>query len=319
LEQAETLKRARSPALDDILGKKFPILDQGFIRVIDYMGNDEAIAQAARNSYGKGTKHVSTTEVLIRYLMRKRHTTPVEMNELKLQIMVPMDCWRQWIRHRTASVNEYSTRYSEAIDATARTLPGEWRIQAVGNKQGSDGFVDLATGEELSREETELLNHMRGVYQNRLGKDVAREQARKDLTLSTYTVAYWKINLHNLFHFLGLRMAPDAQLEIRDPATVIGEKIVAPWVPIAWQAFLDYRLNSMSLSALDIKALQALQQYQADLKLTGFGHPQDPVVYKLQELGWFTASGHPKKKCRELKEFEAKAERLGLQVPWIKE
>jgi thymidylate synthase (FAD) len=314
---SERLKRVVSPELDAILGVPFPILDQGFIRVIDYLGNDTSIETAARNCYGKGTEQVSDIDVLLRYLMRKRHTTPYEFAELVLQIMVPMDCWRQWIRHRTASVNEYSTRYSEAIDDTSMTLPGEWRVQSVTNKQGSGGFVDLETGEHLSQEEQKLIEHVRRVYLERLECGVAREQARKDLTLSTYTRAFWKIDLHNLFHFLGLRMEKHAQKEIRDPATVIGEQIVAKWVPIAWQAFLDYKLNALTLSALDIEMLKAVIEYSG---ATGAGHPAEQALQEITEVGkkvgWFTESGHPKKKSRELKEFREKADRLDLILPW---
>ncbi|KKK66987.1 hypothetical protein LCGC14_2958590, partial [marine sediment metagenome] len=140
-EKAERLERISVAAMDEILGQKFPVLDQGFIRVIDYMGDDSAITQAARVSYGAGTKKVSEDEGLIRYLMRLRHTTPFEMCEIKLHIRVPMDVMRQWIRHRTANVNEYSTRYSEAIDANQTTAPGEWRSQSGRNKQGSRGLV----------------------------------------------------------------------------------------------------------------------------------------------------------------------------------
>ena len=163
-ESAERLERLRVEALDEILGVPFKVLDDGFIRVVDYMGSDAAIVQAARVSYGIGTKKVNEDRGLIRYLLRHWHTTPFEMCEIKLHVRVPMDCWRQWIRHRTANVNEYS----------------------------------------------------RKVYDERLAAGIAREQARKDLPLSTYTEAYWKVDLHNLLHFLRLRMDHHAQLEIRE-------------------------------------------------------------------------------------------------------
>jgi len=229
--------RHRSEALDAILGRSFPVLDDGFVRVVDYLGADESIVQAARVSYGAGTRKTREDRGLIRYLMRHAHTTPFEMCELKLHVRVPMDCWRQWIRHRTANVNEYSTRYSVAIDASQQTKPDQWRRQSTDNKQGSEGLMDAATGEQLSASERELLDHAQRVYAERLEKGVAREQARKDLPLSTYTEAYWKVDLHNLFHFLWLRMDAHAQWEIRQYANVIGQEIVARWVPMAWEAF----------------------------------------------------------------------------------
>ena len=207
----EALDPVRVPALDEILGRPFKVLDDGFVRVIDYMGSDESIVQAARVSYGKGTKKRQQDEGLIRYLLRHRHTTPFEMCELKLHLRVPMDCWRQWIRHRTANVNEYSTRYSIAIDAAQTTLPGEWRVQSTSNRQGSEGFADAALGEAFTEDEKKLHSLSREIYQKRIDSGVAREQARKDLPLATYREAYWKIDVHNLRHFLTLRMATHAQ------------------------------------------------------------------------------------------------------------
>src|SRR5512142_2446038 len=210
---AERIGRAAVPALDAVLGEPFRVLDAGFVRLIDYMGDDAAIVQAARVSYGKGTKRVHEDRALIRYLMRHSHTTPFEMCEIKLHVRVPMDVWRQWIRHRTANVNEYSTRYSEAIDAAEATSPHGWRLQSAGNRQGSSGVLPTDAGARLSDEEAALQQHARSVYEARIAAGVAREQARKDLPLSTYTEAYWKIDLHNLLHFLGLRMDIHAQQE----------------------------------------------------------------------------------------------------------
>src|SRR6266404_9576664 len=152
-ESAERLERLRVEALDQILGVPFKVLDDGFVRIVDYMGSDESIVQAARVSYGKGTKKVSEDRGLIRYLLRNYHTTPFEMCELKLHVRVPMDCWRQWIRHRTASVNEYSTRYSIAIDSTQTTLPHEWRTQAEQNRQGSGAPLPDELGQKLTEDE----------------------------------------------------------------------------------------------------------------------------------------------------------------------
>lgn len=635
-QQAELLARPSSPAMDAILGETFSVLDKGHLRVIDYMGDEAAIVQAARASYGKGTKSVSEDTNLIRYLMRHRHTTPLEMCELKLHVRMPMDHWRQQIRHRMAclaantklhfdlpggiskrgnqlyqltvgevfqkfqptrgeqgnplfkaervqrmqlrcvnedtmsvahtnivgvwssgtkavykvttrngatatmsadhlclttdgwkklrdivnlkslrtrrspslisigpgrntgvvprpnsidetsevwvpivgwegyyevssqgrirrivggkgsrsfgrckkvtisngravvslnrpglqvvklvhaamlesfsgprpdtmevchtdgnslnnvlgnlrwgttqtnaddrtrvgattalrvaedpivevkrmgkqmtydlevagpwhnfsagglivhnSVNEYSTRYSEAIDDKQETLPGQWRLQATSNKQGSSGLLadsNLLVAEALSLAEHELHQHAEAVYKGRLEAGIAREQARKDLPLSTYTEAYWKIDLHNLLHYLSLRMDSHAQLEIRQYATVIGEQVVARWLPNVWQAFLDYRLNAVSLSAQEQVVLQALAYYFGTLgEAASCNTPwtqqlHDPVVHAaVASIDWFDmATGKPKlvrgNKKRELLELEAKMPRLGWDVgPW---
>ena len=174
-QNAERLQRVNVPALDEVLGEAFPVLDDGFVRLVDYMGNDESIVQAARVSYGAGTKKTSDDRGLIRYLLRHRHTTPFEMCELKLHLRVPMDAWRQWIRHRTASVNETSTRYSLAIDAAQRTGEDQWRLQAESNRQGSDGLADAATGARLTERETALQQHAREV-----SGDVARQDLERD-------------------------------------------------------------------------------------------------------------------------------------------
>lgn len=254
----ERLTRSSVLALDAILGQPFRVLDDGFVRLLDYMGDDAAVVQAARISYGAGTKRVHEDRGLIRYLMRHLHTTPFEMCEIKLHVRVPMDAWRQWIRHRMANVNEYSTRYSVAIDAAQRTPPDEWRMQSTVNRQGSSGSLPTDLGERLSSAEQEIQEKAREVYEARIAAGVAREQARKDLPLSTYTEAYWKIDLHNLLHFLNLRMDEHAQREIRAYATIIGEEIVAKWVPIVWEAFLDYRRHAIQLSRIEAEIISAL-------------------------------------------------------------
>ncbi|HYF52212.1 MAG TPA: FAD-dependent thymidylate synthase [Planctomycetota bacterium] len=304
-EHAEKLSRMSIPALDEILGQKFKVLDDGFVRVVDYMGSDDAIVQAARVSYGKGTKKVSEDRGLIRYLLRHRHTTPFEMCEIKFHVRVPMDCWRQWIRHRTANVNEYSTRYSVAIDASQRTEPGEWRAQSTDSKQGSAGNLEKAKGEKLSKRELELQNLSREVYNERLELGVAREQARKDLPLSTYTEAYWKVDLHNLLHFLALRMDAHAQQEIRDYASVMGNEIVARWVPHTWEAFMDYRMNATYLSKQEFALLQELCA----------GRP-DAALKKAEGFGWLNRDEKGLKRHRERTEFEAKLKELNLKAPW---
>lgn len=301
----ESLEKLKVPALDEILGKKFSVLDDGFIRVIDYMGSDESIVQAARVSYGKGTKKVTEDRGLIRYLMRHHHTTPFEMCEIKLHVRVPMDTWRQWIRHRTANVNEYSTRYSIAIDATQKTKLGEWRIQAKDNKQGSEGFFPEEIGSKLTDRETELQDFAREIYQERLSLGVAREQARKDLPLSTYTEAYWKIDLQNLLHFLALRMESHAQFEIRSYANIIGNEIVSRWCPIAWEAFQDYRMNSLSFSVQEIDVLKKI-----------YAGKKEEAVKLADSFGWLKIIDKRFAKNIERMEFEEKLEKLGIEKPW---
>ncbi|MGD8414326.1 MAG: FAD-dependent thymidylate synthase, partial [Candidatus Latescibacterota bacterium] len=234
-----------------------------------------------------------------------RHSTPFEMCEIKLHVRVPMDCWRQWIRHRTANVNEYSTRYSVAIDATQTTPPDRWRIQAKGNRQGSAGFVGAKDGERLSAQESEFQDLARKIYETRLEVGVAREQARKDLPLSTYTEAYWKIDLHNLLHFLSLRMDDHSQWEIRQYAKTIGEEIVAKWCPLTWGAFLDYRMNAMSLTGPEIEIVDAI----------GRGD-MDGACRLAEERGWLKQGKSGLKRNRERIEFELKLDRLNLTVPW---
>jgi len=304
-ESAERLERLRVEALDQILGVPFKVLDDGFVRVVDYMGSDESIVQAARVSYGRGTKKVLEDRGLIRYLLRHRHTTPFEMCEIKLHVRVTMDCWRQWIRHRTANVNEYSTRYSVAIDAAQHTGPGEWRLQAADMKQGSAGTLELKGGEELSKREIELQNLARTVYEERLAAGIAREQARKDLPLSTYTEAYWKVDLHNLLHFLALRMDAHAQQEIRDYANVIGNEIVSKWCPAAWEAFMDYSFHSTFLSRLEVEVIQAVAAGK-----------MDEAIQRAQKFGWLERGDKGLKRNRERGEVESKLKMLNLPVPW---
>jgi thymidylate synthase (FAD) len=304
-KQPEILQRIRVPALEEILGKPFKVLHDGFIRLIDYMGDDSAIVQAARVSYGAGTKKVHEDRGLIRYLMRHMHTTPLEMCELKIHVRVPMDHWRQWIRHRTANVNEYSTRYSIAIDECHHTEPHEWRHQAAGNRQGSSGAIGSVDGGFLSENESLVQKRAREEYNRRIEMGVAREQARKDLPLSTFTEAYWKIDLHNLLHFLALRMDSHAQKEIRDYANVLGNEIVARWCPAAWEAFVDYRLEAMRLSRLDIRMIASISTGSI-ARVIEDGH----------QWGWLDRDGTPSKKSRERDEFEAKAKNLGITIPW---
>ena len=301
---AEKLERRNCEALDNILGIPFPVLDNGHIRVIDYMGTEDTIVQAARVSYGKGTKKASEDAGLLRYLLRHRHTTPFEMCEIMLHVRVPMDCWRQWIRHRTANVNEYSTRYSEAIDEKQVTQPDQWRSQSKDNKQGSGAYLDLEAGQVLSHAEHELHDQVTRVYHERLECGVAREQARKDLPLSTYTEAYWKIDLHNLLHFLLLRMDSHAQHEIRQYANVIGDEILSIWLPNIYNEFLE-RLDGMSFGDSEIKLLNSVMRDNGLWKDIGIDH------------GWLDEEGKPSKRSRIRDEIESKFERLGIDIlPW---
>lgn len=321
--------------LEELKWRKFPVGSDGFICLVDVMGDDSSVVQAARVSYGDGTKQVSDDRTLIRYLMRHRHTTPFEMSELKFLVRVPMDTWRQWIRQRTASVNEYSTRYSKAIDSMAVTNSGEWRSQSSNNKQGSDGFISEwsdsenrvfqdkedgryyvnslhedyyggfeeqpTPGEYLSFIEESFHELAKAVYNERLNMGVAREQARKDLPLSTLTEAYWKIDLHNLLNFLSQRMDSHAQKEIRDYANVIGNEIVRPLFPLVWEAFEDYRLGAVTLSRLDVEMLRLLPHRIAS----------GPFAYACREEP-FISHGWDKERCRERDECRAKLERLGF-------
>ena len=283
--------------------KKFPVLDDGFVCLVDWMGSDDSVVQAARVSYGAGTKRVSDDRTLIRYLLRHHHTTPFEMAELKFYVRVPMDTWRQWVRHRTASINEYSTRYSHAIDSACETEPGAWRLQAKSNRQGSEGFLSAEEGEILSREEAAFHKSARDLYTRRIDMGIAREQARKDLPLATYTEAYWKIDLHNLLHFLALRMESNAQIEIRSYAAAIAEEIVRPLFPVTYEAFLDYRFGALTLTRLEQDVIS---------RLAGAGKIPAALddFLAMQDEAW-----RPLERCRERDEALEKFRRLGLVRP----
>ncbi len=252
--------RATAPGMEAHLYSVKPVLDHGFVRVIDYMGDDAAIVQAARVSYGKGTKSVSNDAGLIRYLMRHWHSTPFEMCEIKLHVKLPVFVARQWIRHRTANVNEYSARYSILDREFYIPSPEHLAAQSTVNNQGRGAVLE---GEEAAR----VLDMLRDDaarsydhYQDMLSQDgqqgLARELARMNLPANIYTQWYWKVDLHNLFHFLRLRADAHAQYEIRIYAEEIC-KVVADWVPLAYAAFEDYRMGGAQLSA---KALDALRR-----------------------------------------------------------
>lgn len=269
MEDLNSTKRAVAPAVEDILYQQIPVLDHGFVRVIDYMGDDSAIVQAARVSYGKGTKQTNQDRGLIQYLMRHRHTTPFEMCEIKFHIKLPIFIARQWIRHRTASVNEYSARYSIMANEFYIPRPEDMAMQSKSNKQGRDNILSPEDSSKLLHLLNEDASRCYANYQEMLNEDIngniinednpslARELARMNLTLNFYTEWYWKINLHNLFHFLSLRADPHAQYEIRVYAEAMLE-IVKKWVPFAYEAFMEYRVNSASFSGNGVKAIKAL-------------------------------------------------------------
>ncbi|PWK61006.1 FAD-dependent thymidylate synthase [Roseicyclus mahoneyensis] len=251
--------RAVSEGMEAHLYTAHPVLDHGFVRVIDYMGDDSAIVQAARVSYGAGTKHVSNDEGLIRYLMRHWHSTPFEMCEVKFHVKLPVFVARQWIRHRTANVNEYSARYSILDREFYIPAPENLAAQSTVNNQGRGAVLE---GEEAARV-LELLKSDAGRaydnYEAMLSQDgqqgLARELARMNLPANIYTQWYWKVDLHNLFHFLRLRADAHAQYEIRVYAELMC-KLVADWVPLAYAAFADYRMGGVNLSAKGLEVIR---------------------------------------------------------------
>ncbi|MEM7047798.1 MAG: FAD-dependent thymidylate synthase [Pseudomonadota bacterium] len=259
------LIRPVCPALEEVLGRPFKVLDHGFVRVIDYMGDDHAIVQAARVSYGKGTKKVHEDEALIRYLMRHRHTTPFEMCEIKLHIKLPIFVARQWIRHRTASVNEYSARYSILDREVYIPQPEHLAAQSQSNGQGRQ--VQALPPDQAARVRDILIKdaaqahtHYRWMLNEENDPDrqgLARELARMNLPANTYTQWYWKINLHNLLHFLSLRNDPHAQYEIKIYAEQI-QQLVARWVPIVHRAFSDIRERGAHLSGPALEVVRRM-------------------------------------------------------------
>lgn len=266
---AQSTLRPCSPALEEILFRAVPVLDHGFVRVVDYMGDDAAVVQAARVSYGRGTKKVSEDRGLINYLMRHRHTTPFEMCEIKYHVKLPIFVARQWIRHRTANVNEYSARYSILDREFYIPAPEHLAAQSAANRQGRGAVLG---GEEaarvlgLLREDAarcydhyaEMLNETEaGEAADPSRQGLARELARMNLTLNTYTQWYWKTDLHNLLHFLSLRADAHAQYEIRAYAEAMLRTVEA-WVPAAFAAFRDYRLGAVTFSAQMLAVLKRM-------------------------------------------------------------
>ncbi len=267
--EERTTRRATVPALEEILYEPLPVLDHGFVRVVDYMGDDAAVVQAARVSYGRGTRRVSEDQGLINYLMRHRHTTPFEMCEIKYHVKLPIFVARQWIRHRTANVNEYSARYSILDNEFYLPAPEHLAAQATSNRQGRDGAFNPEAARhvlDLLREEAgrayrgyvELLNEDSAGAPIDPGRPgLARELARMNLSLNFYTQWYWKIDLYNLMHFLALRADPHAQYEIRAYAAVMLDTLKR-WVPMTYAAFREYRMNAALISASGLAVIRRL-------------------------------------------------------------
>lgn len=267
--QSFQTKRPTVPALEDILYKPFPVLNHGFVRVVDYMGDDSAIVQAARVSYGRGTKQTSQDKGLINYLMRHRHTSPFEMCEIKLHVKLPIFVARHWVRHRTASINEYSARYSILDREFYFPKFEDMAAQSTENHQGRGMVLSMDEAQKVfdilkadalkcyDDYEYMLNENPDGTRkdENRLG--LARELARMNLPVSVYTQWYWKTDLHNLFHFLGLRAESHAQKEIRDYANVILD-ICRKWVPLATEAFEEHALGGTHLSKTGLDAVRRM-------------------------------------------------------------
>jgi thymidylate synthase (FAD) len=267
--QSNSTKRVTSPELEKVLYEAIPVLDHGFIRVIDYMGDDSSIVQSARVSYGKGTKKVSTDEGLIRYLMRHWHSTPFEMCEIKYHVKLPIFIARQWIRHRTANVNEYSARYSILDKEFYIPAKEQLSAQATNNRQGRGELITGQQADEVLKilkddavrtydnYEKMLNERFDGTIIDEKKSGLARELARMNLTLNSYTQWYWKTDLLNLMNFLFLRSDSHAQYEIR----VYAEKMldtVKKWVPITHAAFLDYRVGAAHLSSKGLKIVKSM-------------------------------------------------------------
>jgi thymidylate synthase (FAD) len=333
------MNRIIVPELDGILGDKIHVLhSQGWLRVMDYMGGDKSVINAARNTV-EGAKAYHDDSNLLRYLLRHWHSTPFEFATITLQIYVPMDCWRQWIRHRMFSVNEYSTRYSEAIEDCQTTPEWAWRLQSKGNRQGSseerlsvgDPIDDAQSGAKngiyFTDREAALHKFSREVYQERVDAGIALEQARKDLPLSNFTLAYWTGDLWNLMHFLRLRMDTHAQKEIREYATAIGENIVKVWAPASWRAFNDYQHHSQSFSRMELLLISEINtcvysrprfndnriDYTSVFAMASeFGW----IQYHKEELGYFCDAT---KRNREREEFEEKLKMINIPIPWKEE
>jgi thymidylate synthase (FAD) len=256
-EGGAPMTRPTIPAADALIGVMRPVLSHGFVVLVDYMGGDAAIVQAARVSYGAGTKTVRDDRGLVRYLMRHRHTTPFEMVELKFLVRLPIYVARQWVRHRTANINEYSQRYSIVPDEFDLPALEDIRQQSARNRQGRADPLPAGTAEKFRSDLERLSAEAYGAYTAALEAGVARETARLVLPLAYYTEWYWKTDLHNLFHFLSLRLDPHAQEEIRRYAAELAG-VARAVAPVATEAFEEFQLEGLSLSRREQRAIRAL-------------------------------------------------------------
>lgn len=278
-------KRPTTPEAEEILGGYFPVLDHGFVALVDYMGDDASVERAARVSYGYGTRRTSQTRGLIRYLRRHQHTTPSEMVELKFHCAMPMFVARQWIRHRQANVNEYSARYSLLPLLFYRPEAEHFGTQSTTNRQGRASVAADENVYQAAAERWEALREQAAkTYGWLLEQDVARELARIDLPLSTYTQWYWKIDLHNLLHFLTLRADPRAQWEIRAYAEVMAG-MMKRVAPLTYEAWIDYDLAGSRLSRGELAALQRLVSVDDDGSLRALADAEPLTKESLTELG----------------------------------
>jgi len=298
-------RRPTSPAAEEILGGYFPVLDHGWASLVDYMGSDEDVERAARVSYGHGTRKSSQTRGLVRYLRRHHHTTPSEMVELKFHCVMPIFVARQWIRHRTASVNELSARYSLMPLLFYRPAAEQFALQSRSNMQGREGGTPAAVYDEAVRRWEALRADAGGAYAWMLEEDVARELARIDLPLSTYTQWYWKIDLHNLLHFLTLRVDPRAQWEIREYGRVLAA-MVRRVAPLSYEAWVDYDLSARSFTRAEREALTRLVSVDGELL-----RAVDGATLSKQELGELGMSG---REITELVEKLASPERPDFEL-----
>jgi thymidylate synthase (FAD) len=288
--ETNATRRPIAPGAEEILGLYFPVLDHGFVSLVDYMGTDESIERAARVSYGYGTRKASMTRGLIRYLRRHKHTTPSEMVELKFHCCMPMFIARQWIRHRTANVNEYSGRYSLMPMLFYTPERDQLQTQSKQNNQGRSGSpVSDAHYQRAKAEWEEGREHSVRTYEWLTGQEVARELARIDLPLSTYTQWYWKIDLHNLLHFLTLRIDPHAQWEIQQYGRVMAGMLKRV-APISYEAWIDYDVCGGHVSRMELEALRQLLK------------PQDHGIVASGQLGEaeLTDAGLSKRELSEL-------------------
>ena len=300
-KKSETL-RPVNPGAEEWLGVVVPVLDHGFIYLNDYQGADSSIEQAARVSYGEGTRKTSETRGLLRYLMRNEHTSPFEMVDFQFHAKMPVFVARQWVRHRTASLNEYSARYSVVKDEFYVPEPNVISVQSNDNKQGRGNVVDSKTAEQVKVRLTNFYKDANDLYQWLLGEEkegpgLARELARIPLPVGSYTEWYWKVNLHNLFHFLKLRMDSHAQFEIREYANVMAE-IVKDAAPFSWEAFEDYQLSATKFTRPEKEIFMDM------LSRRGIKFSSEEITETAHVLGL--------KNKREVEEFIIKIQKMNL-------